>query len=128
MIDQTLLAMLDDSACDNGIIADYVEEKYPAWFEDGTMATIYVVVGETGEYSDHSDWYVAAFLRKEKAEEFKVALNKRLNELGCLNNRPAGWYDIADDITAAMQQMGDRQFRCDYTGTSYGVVEMPLRG
>jgi cytochrome c len=32
---------------------------------------IYLVVGETGEYSDHTQWNVAAYVDKEAAEQHK---------------------------------------------------------
>lgn len=33
------------------------------------MQTLYVVVGETGEYGDSREWFVAAYTDKERAED-----------------------------------------------------------
>jgi hypothetical protein len=38
--------------------------------------TVYVVVGHTGEYSDHTQWNVAAYLDREHAEEHARLANE----------------------------------------------------
>jgi hypothetical protein len=41
------------------------------------MATIYVVMGRTGEYSDGREWLVCAYADKEKAERHAFDAAKR---------------------------------------------------
>lgn len=37
---------------------------------------IYIIIGETGEYSDYTSWIVKAFTHKESAEDFIKVLDK----------------------------------------------------
>ena len=82
------------------------------------MTTIYLVVGETGEYSDHRDWYVGWSADKDKAEALchKCSLEaqdfKRRDDAD-----PCGYIDRAIP--------SDPDFQMDYTGTRYFVVEVP---
>lgn len=127
-----LLSLLNNPDCPNELIRDKLLD------EGLDVAAVHVVVGECGEYSDHTYWYVAAFLDPAAAQ----ALAKRLNAWcwgrGCLEPRTAreaGFYtaDVpllprADFPPEGERPPEDPQFRCDYTGTSYGVAEIPLQG
>lgn len=82
--------------------------------------TAYVVMGSTGEYSDHTEWAVAVYLEKEEAERHAELANKDVagaeswtwsQRRGYTGKNP---YDVDCDI--------------DYTGTRYAVVEVPLVG
>jgi len=80
----------------------------------------YLVVGSTGEYSDHRHWYVRAFLEKAPAE----ALVKRLTSW--MNEKGLGDHSSYEARRNSGKPPEDPQFDIDYTGTSYGVAEIPL--
>lgn len=74
---------------------------------------IYLVVGDTGEYSDHTQWNVCYYTNRKDAEEHARKANVRAKEL-----RPDRW----KPGRGANQY--DPNMRLDYTGTSYGVEEV----
>lgn len=82
-----------------------------------TIQTIYVVQGATGEYSDHLEWPVRAFLSEEKAKAHVVALAAWCDEHQCGENAP-GTYEARDAARDKGHPL-DPRFRCDYTGTRY---------
>jgi hypothetical protein len=45
------------------------------------MKTVYIVSGQTGEYSDHREWLVAAYLDESKAMTHVELANARAREL-----------------------------------------------
>lgn len=51
------------------------------YFKVTSESTIYVVMGQTGEYSDYSQWPVKAFKILEKAQEFITAVTKIANKV-----------------------------------------------
>ena len=73
--------------------------------------SVWIVVGETGEYSDYSEWNVAGFTSEEIAERFKDLCQ---NEADKVNGKD---YKIRNGFRHAY----DSQFYCDYTGTLYRV-------
>lgn len=82
------------------------------------MITIYVVEGQTGEYSDHRYWSVRAFTNEQKAEDFCDKVKARALELlakyGTHYNIPSG----ANEFDPSMS--------IDYTGIEYFVYELDL--
>lgn len=70
---------------------------------------IHLVVGETGEYSDHTEWFVAAYPNKTVAEEHAKLATEHVERVknGCENP-----YDKSCEV--------------DYSGTSYYVATVPL--
>lgn len=81
---------------------------------------VYVVCGETGEYSNAKVWYVRSFLSPEPANAFRDRLNKWCEERGLHNE------GLGRDFREHGKPPEDPHFCCDYTGTSYGILEIPL--
>lgn len=71
---------------------------------------VYVVMGSTGEYSDHNEWVVGAFLSEGKAKERVELASTRAREL-TLPDYPY--------MKEGEKNEYDPEFRADYTGTNY---------
>lgn len=78
---------------------------------------IYVVEGSTGEYSDHREWLVKAFVNEECAQDFveRVGREYRRLEQECEGDR----WNIGDNSL-------DPYMQTDYTGTNYRYFEVEL--
>ena len=83
------------------------------------MMNIYVIMGNTGEYSDHTTWFVAAYTTKEMAELHVQRLEEIMKNTDHLSiikkNRK---------IKKAIEL--DPMCKIDYTGTWYKVKEVKL--
>ncbi len=88
---------------------------------------IYVVKGETGEYSDWHCWEVCASVNEDVANSFCQLLNNRLKELG-LTCRASYNKNDFENRQNNIKQMYDLDPKCcvDYTGTSYEVSKVPV--
>ena len=116
-LSDTLLALLRNPETPDYVFRDVVIEH----IHDGAkMASVYVVSGETGEYSDRRNWPVVAFLEKAQAEAFCERLNAWCKENFC-------WYFSSDHYNRPTLCPLDLNFSCDYTGTAYHMWEIPLR-
>ncbi len=82
---------------------------------------IYLVEGETGEYDDRHSWISKAFKSKESADKFASHLDLNITR----DSMNGEWYDLRNEIEAKGKLI-DPSFHCDYTGTSYCVIEMEL--
>lgn len=84
--------------------------------------TVYLVVGETGEYDDYQHWNVRAYRKREDADALSAALNAIA--------RVPGKYRYSWAERSAMYEKlmdaGDPNPSIDYNGTSYEVVELEL--
>ena len=96
-------------------------------------ATIHVVFGSTGEYSDRSEWPVRAFRDAAKAEAFEFMSTKWAHELKAsidahgVCNECYGWDDTKKtDCPRRQKPAHDPSFRIDYTGTDYYTVRVEL--
>lgn len=78
---------------------------------------IHVVMGSTGEYSDHQEWSVAAYFSKSKAEEHVVKASARAREL-IAEKGEFGSFKGGNEFDAEMQ--------VDYTGVNYYVMTVPI--
>ena len=76
------------------------------------MRNVWIVMGETGEYSDYREWNVAGYTTEEEAEKHKNAAQREADKV---NNG-----DI--QTRHGFKNAYDTQFYCDYTGTRYNVV------
>jgi len=90
------------------------------------MIKIYVVVGDTGEYSDHHQWLVCAYMSEELAQARVIELETLMKTLGAVAD--AEW----EERELAMDKMrkhehGDQFFNIDYTGTTYSYIEIELK-
>jgi len=135
-----LLAMIEDSDCPNGILSDALQEYCSEWMEGDKLAIVYVVTGETGEYSSWMTWNVSAYLDERAARARADELNKwcadrsiqhlpneqerarRDQMFGELN-----WWAYHMEIEKSGCPL-DPKFHCDSNGTIYSVVEIPLKG
>ena len=90
------------------------------------MSEIYVIEGQTGEYSDSQHWLVAAYTDRSRAEAEVV----RLTMLAKVAERFAGgrWLGSGEwHVAESAAKAVDPQFKCDYTGTTYSVMALDLR-
>jgi len=78
---------------------------------------IWIVSGATGQYSDYSEWNVAAFKSKEKADKFCQDCQIEADKV-----KDSG-YEERDNFT----HKHDPQFYMDYQGTSYSVEMVEIR-
>lgn len=79
---------------------------------------IYIVEGNTGEYSDRVNWLVKAFKTTEKAEAYRDMLHSKLLELKL--------YERKIDRNVKIMQEYDEQFQCDYTGSEYTILTVEM--
>ena len=78
---------------------------------------IYVVEGQTGEYSDHRDWPVRAFLSEKKAQKLVLDAQARANEIYVNNsNSSPSWNDLEKPEN---KNQYDPDMDMDYVGTHY---------
>lgn len=77
------------------------------------MKTIYVVMGQTGEYSDRSEWPVMAYTDKPSAEKHADDAMMEARRLK------------ADQEYGAKNKY-DPNMSMDYTGTDYYVMDVPM--
>lgn len=87
------------------------------------MKTIFVVEGSTGEYSDHYEWPVCAFVDEKKAADLVVKAQARANELFaqyCAGNRMR-----YDEIPEEANEF-DLRMHADYTGVRYRYFPVTL--
>jgi len=88
---------------------------------------VYIVQGETGEYDDAQNWYVAVYLDKKAADHACRELND-----WCVRNRVGDDCHERDSLSYAERQKlqcpFDPNWRASAYGMSYAVVEVPLRG
>lgn len=84
---------------------------------------IFLVVGNTGEYSDYVHWNVRAFEREEDA----LTLSTKLNEIGSFHGQRI--YPLArrNEIRTRLNEAGDPNAEVDYNGTEYRVEKMELQ-
>lgn len=80
---------------------------------------IHVVYGSTGEYSDHREWYVAAYLDEIKAQEHVTKAQQRGRELE-LEYDGRRW-----DVPSSANQY-DPKMQMDYTGVRYAYATVPV--
>ncbi len=79
---------------------------------------VYLVVGSTGEYSDHTQWNVAAYTDKEQADLHAAAANEAV--------KGAEDMDWEERQLLKEQATLDAVMSISYTGTEYSVEEVPL--
>lgn len=93
---------------------------------------VYIVRGETGEYSDWQCWDVAAYTSKEDAEYHAAQAQKAAEELSHWICPDCGFkyayhlWPCAYEECLRPPNPHDLDCRIDYTGTGYHVVTIPL--
>ena len=86
-----------------------------------TDVTVYAVMGETGEYSDRTDWFVCAYMDAAAAQahaERAQYVARRIEGDARATGRSL-WANSEPNPH-------DPNMQIDYTGTSYTVIPMPL--
>ena len=86
------------------------------------MTTVYVLFGDTGEYSDHSEWVVCAYEHQADADADCAFLNERAKGLEDLP-----WTE-RDAAVAERLTPHDANASCDYTGVRYTVAAVEVYG
>ena len=84
---------------------------------------VYIVEGQTGEYSDYRNWPVKAFQDEQKAKAFTETLNAKAQALG-IATTGCHWAE-SQKIVPQMQEL-DPGVSIDYTGVSYSFYELDL--
>ena len=78
------------------------------------MKVVYLISGETGEYSDREEWPVAVFTKKEKAEEWKLLCE------GAVKGSEDWNYTKRNEASSPY----DSALQVDSTGTYYSLIEV----
>ena len=91
------------------------------------MTKIHIVIGSTGEYSDRSEWMVAAYTEEEKAKTHVELANARARELGISfeDEMVRLSYDESSKAAQAMKPL-DHRCHISYTGTGYHLQKVNL--
>lgn len=82
---------------------------------------VFVLFGNTGEYSDHSEWVVRAYTLQADAEADCAALNGIAKADGDVSYD----YHRRNAVVERLRQH-DTSATMDYTGTEYFVAGVPL--
>ena len=80
---------------------------------------IYVVEGSTGEYSDHTEWLIAAYLNEEDAKKHVLCATEKAEQLGATENTDVFWDRDG-------QNEWDPNMQCDYKGVFYNYYKLPI--
>jgi hypothetical protein len=92
------------------------------------VTNVYVICGETGDYSDRSDWRVSAFATEREAELEVEALVKLWGEHTVLR----GDEDSYDARLRACQELGERlgnkSMHVGWGDPRWWVETIPMRG
>ena len=87
--------------------------------------TIYLLFGASGLYSDHSEWNLKAFTRKEGAEALKSTLEAKEVEIRRL--RSDREYDAALAAEKALAAFDPKRGE-QWEDVSYAIEEIQLEG
>jgi hypothetical protein len=91
------------------------------------MAKIFVVFGQTGEYSDRQEWLVSAYESKVEAQSCVDRCNAYAKTEPTEGDSAAPWQDRYEKKRAWLAaNPDDTSMSCDYTGTEYGLYEIEL--
>ena len=84
---------------------------------------LWLVTGTTGEYSDRSEWPVAAFDAEDDAKSFVNFLDEKQRELSAALGMTSPGYQEWDKRQSREEAMRafDPNYSTDYTGTSWSV-------
>lgn len=85
---------------------------------------IYIVEGNTGEYSDRCNWLVKAFTCQQKAEEFRDFLSSKLKELELDRRDTVNWKERK--AKGEEMKKHDPNFYTDYTSSHYCLLNVEM--
>ena len=86
------------------------------------MQEICIVIGQTGEYSDKSHWYVAAYINHKSAEELKRAAQRYIDKAP---RKVMDSWTLREEHAKA--NPFDPQCNIDYTSTTYSILKLPIK-
>lgn len=95
------------------------------------MGNVFIVCGDTGEYSDYRQWMVEAYTDEDKAKARVMELEQLLLAQGFtkgnggMMERPEKW-DYSDSDTKVGDTIGVH-FSCDYAGMRWYYEPVPLK-
>jgi hypothetical protein len=84
---------------------------------------VYVVMGETGEYSDREGWPVLAYMDEADARAHVARCDEWALANGCHANSDQHVSFVGRD---KLVNPHDERMRVDYTGVRYYVMPVPL--
>ncbi len=91
------------------------------------MDAIWLVVGDTGEYSDHTTWNVAAYPEKEVAEQHAKLANEWLKEKNIHKDDGGGDWEARDEVNKEHLNPYDQSgVALNYNGGRYFVEEVSV--
>lgn len=97
--------------------------------------SVYIVCGDTGEYSDFQQWMVEAYLSEDAAKARVIELEQLILAQGFTKIEDEGeirmaqpknwrWFDGDEKIENAI----GCEFHCDYNGMRWYYMAVPLKG
>jgi len=90
------------------------------------MKKVYIVTGQTGEYSDHQSWDVAAYTDEKQAQKHVQLLETMCREHNVSEaHAKSGLFRWEDMVKPFFSEL-DPGFCVDYTGTWYVVNDVQL--
>lgn len=94
------------------------------------MDKVWIVMGDTGEYSDRSEWVVEAHATEVAAQARVEALETMLREAGLsVSNSEIPDYHERNQAVEAIRGRpdGDPGLHVDYTGARYSLASCPFK-
>lgn len=90
---------------------------------------IYIVLGNTGEYSDFKEWIVCAYKDEVKAKNRVIELETLLKSFKdqCKESDFRYDYEVGMQVQEEMRKSGDPRCEIDYTWTRYHYEETDLK-
>jgi hypothetical protein len=86
------------------------------------VSDVYVVMGQTGEYSDRTEWVVVAYSNEADAQKHVENATRRAKELEV--TKPRNWEALEAHLAS---NEFDPAMQLDYTGTRYYYMAVELR-
>jgi len=88
---------------------------------------VYLILGETGEYADRTDWiYHKVFTDRKLAEQHLQQLMTNLPEFYSKEALELRYSPDQFSVFERIMLAKDPDFRYDYTGTMYTLIEKEL--
>ena len=85
------------------------------------MSKVYIVIGETGEYSDRTEWPVVAFTEESQAKRFVTAAETWLRVNKCSYDSTTMPYEDRE-----IRSPFDPALHVAYTGCRYYFIDVDM--
>lgn len=89
------------------------------------MSNIYVVMGETGEYSDHIEWPTKAFASEDAAKEFVLAVSEAARVTAAWKDASGYEWRLCSPEERPQNPL-DPNMQVDYAGVNYSYFAVEL--